>query len=105
MKTSIAMGLKNLPGPQGERFFKLMAGGSMRVEVYAPQRQDLQQPHSQDELYFIHSGRGQLIIGEQVFDCAAGDAFHVAAGVSHRFIDFSDDFVTWVVFYGPQGGE
>lgn len=105
MKATISQGLKNIPGSQGERFAMLMAGGSMRVEVYAPQGQDLQQPHSQDELYFIHSGRGQLIIGDQVFDCAAGDAFHVAAGVSHRFVDFSNDFVTWVVFYGPQGGE
>ena len=26
-----------------------------------------------------------------------------AAGV--RFENFSDDFVTWVVFYGPPGGE
>ena len=105
MKATISQGLKNIPGSQGERFAMLMAGGSMSVEVYAPQGQDLQQPHSQDELYFIHSGRGQLIIGDQVFDCAAGDAFHVAAGVSHRFVDFSNDFVTWAVFYGPQGGE
>lgn len=36
---------------------------------------------------------------------AAGDTLFVAAGVTHRFEQFSDDFVTWVVFYGPQGGE
>jgi hypothetical protein len=29
----------------------------------------------------------------------------VPAGVPHRFVDFSDDFETWVVFYGPKGGE
>jgi hypothetical protein len=27
------------------------------------------------------------------------------AGAVHRFENFSNDFVTWVVFYGPQGGE
>jgi hypothetical protein len=26
-------------------------------------------------------------------------------GAKHRFENFSHDFVTWVVFYGPQGGE
>jgi hypothetical protein len=26
-------------------------------------------------------------------------------GVEHRFENFSHDFVTWVVFYGPQVGE
>jgi hypothetical protein len=23
----------------------------------------------------------------------------------HRFEEFSDDLVVWVVFYGPEGGE
>jgi len=26
-------------------------------------------------------------------------------GVEHRFIDFTEDFGSWVIFYGPQGGE
>jgi len=29
----------------------------------------------------------------------------VAAGVTHRFEEFSDDFGAWVMFYGPEGGE
>ncbi len=29
------------------------------------------------------------------------DALFVPAFTPHRFIDFSDDFATWVVFYGP----
>ena len=28
-----------------------------------------------------------------------------AAGITHRFEDFSDDLVVWVLFYGPEGGE
>ena len=28
-----------------------------------------------------------------------------AAGVEHRFENFSDDFAVWVFFYGPEGGE
>jgi mannose-6-phosphate isomerase-like protein (cupin superfamily) len=111
MKTSIAQALACLPAaptsvyPQGTPFVTMMAGGSMSVEVFAPQGADLQQPHAQDELYFVHSGTGQIIINGQHFDAAAGDAFFVAAGVEHRFENFSNDFVTWVVFYGPQGGE
>jgi mannose-6-phosphate isomerase-like protein (cupin superfamily) len=111
MKVSIADALKRLPAaptdkyPAGAPFVTMMAGGTMSVEVFAPKTADLQEPHSQDELYFIHSGTGELIINGQRFDAAAGDAFFVAAGVAHRFENFSDDFVTWVVFYGPQGGE
>jgi uncharacterized protein YjlB len=34
-----------------------------------------------------------------------GDFLFAPAGVKHRFEDFSDDFLTWVIFYGPEGGE
>jgi mannose-6-phosphate isomerase-like protein (cupin superfamily) len=111
MKTSISQALARLPAaptsvyPKGAPFVTMLAGGSMSVEVFAPKGADLQQPHAQDELYFVHGGSGQMIINGQRFDAAAGDAFFVAAGVAHHFENFSDDFVTWVVFYGPQGGE
>jgi mannose-6-phosphate isomerase-like protein (cupin superfamily) len=111
MKVSIAQALTRLPAaptdiyPQGAPFVTMLAGGTMSVEVFAPNGVDLQQPHTQDELYFIQRGTGQIVINGQRFEAAAGDAFFVAAGVAHRFENFSDDFVTWVVFYGPQGGE
>jgi hypothetical protein len=25
--------------------------------------------------------------------------------MEHHFENFSDDFATWVIFYGPDGGE
>jgi uncharacterized RmlC-like cupin family protein len=34
-----------------------------------------------------------------------GDALFVAAHVPHHFERMSEDFVTWVVFWGPTGGE
>jgi mannose-6-phosphate isomerase-like protein (cupin superfamily) len=115
MKVSLVQALKRLPAapteqyPKGAPFAVMMAGGSMSVEVFAPSTSglgtDRQEPHSQDELYFIQRGTGELVINGQRFDAAAGDAFFVAAGVAHRFENFSDDFVTWVVFYGKQGGE
>jgi mannose-6-phosphate isomerase-like protein (cupin superfamily) len=111
MKISLSQALKRLPAeptaayPQGAPFATMMSGGTMSVEVFAPKGIDIQQPHKQDELYFIQGGTGRIDINGQKFDAAAGDAFFVAAGVEHRFESFSDDFVTWVVFYGPEGGE
>ena len=111
MKASISSTLARLPGPpsarypQGAPFATVMAGGTMSVEVFAPNGADSQQPHAQDELYFVHSGTGEMVINGQRFDAAAGDAFFVAAGVAHGFENFSEDFVTWVVFYGSQGGQ
>ncbi len=77
----------------------------MRVEVFAPNVLDSQTPHAQDALYFVHNGTGELVINGQRFDAAPGDAFFVAAQVEHQFENFSNDFVTWVVFYGPPGGQ
>jgi len=78
----------------------------MRVEVFAPSTSrmsaDLQQPHSQDELYFVHRGTAQLVLNGQRMPAAAGDAFFVAANAEHCFENYSADFVTWVVFYGEH---
>ena len=35
----------------------------------------------------------------------AGDVIFVEAGVPHRFEGYGEDFATWVVFWGPEGGE
>ena len=35
----------------------------------------------------------------------AGDFLFVPAGMKHRFLDFGENLETWVIFYGPEGGE
>lgn len=115
MKASLAHALARLPGaptatyPEGLPFATLMAGGSMSLEIYAPgsnvDGQDRQTPHAQDELYFVQRGCSELVIGSQRFVAEPGDAVFVGAGTEHRFENFTADFATWVVFYGPPGGE
>ncbi len=79
--------------------------GSLELRFYAPRGHDPQTPHDRDELYVIARGHGFFRRGDQRVPFAPGDALFAAAGVPHRFEDFSDDFGTWVMFYGPQGGE
>lgn len=111
MKASAKALFKCLPGkvteqwPMGERFVSAFAHGTMSVEFYAPVGLDPQTPHTQDELYFIQSGNGELVIGNVRHIFEAGMVFFVPAGVEHRFENFSADFSTWVVFWGVQGGE
>jgi mannose-6-phosphate isomerase-like protein (cupin superfamily) len=111
MKANASQLCQLLPGvltpqwPMGARFVQAMAHGTMSVEMYAPQGVDPQQPHAQDELYFIQTGRGELVLQGERHSFAPGTAFFVPAGAEHRFENFSADFSTWVVFWGPQGGE
>ncbi len=104
-RATVAGALERLPGPGGERFAQVMGHGTMEVEVYAPRGRDPQGPHTRDELYFVVSGSGEFVNGQERHPFGPGDALFVPAGVGHRFEDFTDDLVVWVVFYGPEGGE
>ena len=104
-RATVAGAMKLLPGEGGERFVKVLEHGSMEVEIYAPRGKDLQEPHTRDELYVVVSGSGELVSGPDRHPCGPGDVLFVPAGVEHRFEDFTDDFATWVIFYGPEGGE
>jgi len=91
--------------PDGKRYHYPIRHGTMRVGIYAPRGTDPQQPHDQDELYIVETGTGTFMNGDQRRPFKPGDVIFVPAGAVHRFEDFSDDFRTWVVFWGPEGGE
>ena len=95
--------------PQGTPFVPALAHGSLSVELFAPATsqlgRDIQQPHTQDELYVVQRGTSAFWRDGETAHVQAGDILFVPAGVVHRFENFSPDFVTWVVFYGPPGGE
>jgi mannose-6-phosphate isomerase-like protein (cupin superfamily) len=98
-------GMGRLPGPGGERFTPLFRHGTLEVELYAPRGRDPQQPHRRDEVYVVVQGSGMFLNGALREAFGPGDLLFVPAGVVHRFEQFTDDLVVWVVFYGPDGGE
>ena len=87
------------------RFAPMIRRGSLILGVYAPRDEDPQQPHDQDEVYIVSAGTGEFVRGDDRVRFGPGDALFVPAGMTHRFENFSDDFATWVAFYGPSGGE
>jgi mannose-6-phosphate isomerase-like protein (cupin superfamily) len=111
MRTRSADLMEHLPGPRtskwpdGERFIEAFRHGTLTVEIYAPVGRDPQTPHDRDEVYFVIAGTGEFVVAGERSRAAPGDALFVAANVEHRFENFTADFATWVVFYGPQGGE
>jgi mannose-6-phosphate isomerase-like protein (cupin superfamily) len=79
--------------------------GTLQVKMYRPRGEDPQQPHARDEVYVVACGSGWFVNGTERHAFRSGDVLFVPAGVEHRFERFSDDFCTWVLFYGPEGGE
>ena len=95
----------SIPGPYGERSTLILKRGTCDVKLARPVPPNEQTPHAQDELYVIVRGRGILLHDGKRDSFETGDLLFVAAGVEHRFEDFTDDFAIWRIFYGTQGGE
>lgn len=104
-KLGLAEALDEIPGPEGQRFASLFRHGSLEVEVYAPRGRDEQTPHTRDEVYVVIAGRAVYTVEDKRMQVGAGDLLFAAAGEQHRFEDLTSDFLVWVLFYGPEGGE
>lgn len=104
-RVTIEDAIKKLKQEKELPFVQLMKHGTMSVEYFAPKNEDTQQPHLQDEIYIIASGKSVFYYGGKYTDCKQGDILFVPAGMEHYFENFSEDFATWVIFYGVRGGE
>ena len=103
-RLTVSNALKSLK-LEKEPFKELFNHGSLSIERYKPNKVDNQQPHSRDEIYVVASGSGFFINGKTREKFEKGEVLFVPAGIEHRFEDFTEDFSTWVFFYGPEGGE
>ncbi|MEO6330889.1 MAG: cupin domain-containing protein [Ginsengibacter sp.] len=94
--------IKQLSKQNEQAFTVVMKHGHMSVEYFAPKTIDTQTPHSQDELYVIIDGQSEFFRNGEIINCSKGDVIFVPAGMVHRFMNFSDDFAVWVIFYGEK---
>ena len=104
-RLTVASALARLGRSDGATWIPLFVHGSLEIEIYQPRGSDAQTPHEQDEVYVVISGTGDFVVDGRRQPFEPGEVLFVRANVSHRFENFSDDFATWVVFYGPKGGE
>ena len=82
-----------------KRFKTVLDKNNLTIHLYKPIREDEQLPHPKDEFYMIVSGNGKYVINNDTVNVATGDLVFAPKYLEHRFIDFSKDFSTWVIFY------
>jgi mannose-6-phosphate isomerase-like protein (cupin superfamily) len=70
-------------------FYFLPAGGT-----------DPQSPHSEDEVYYVVSGRAKIKVGEADREVRAGSIVYVAKNVEHRFHSVEEELKV-LVFFAP----
>lgn len=104
-RITVANAVEALSRTPDRPFATLLQHGTLVVEYYAPDGVDEQEPHTRDEVYVIVSGTGWFVHNGDRRPFEPGEVLFVPAGDPHRFEDFTEDFATWVLFYGPEGGE
>jgi mannose-6-phosphate isomerase-like protein (cupin superfamily) len=89
----------------GRAYLEFLRVPALSVGVYhlnagAP---DPQQPHREDEVYFVLGGRGKFRAGAEVKPAAPGAVLFVEKGAEHCFFDITED-LTVLVFFAPAEG-
>jgi mannose-6-phosphate isomerase-like protein (cupin superfamily) len=61
---------------------------------------DTQQPHTEDEVYYIVGGRAQILVAGESRPVGPGSIVYVKANDEHRFHDIAED-LSILVFFAP----
>jgi len=92
-----------------ERYLEFVRVSSFSVGIYVLDggAMDHQKPHSEDEVYYVASGRAKMVTGseehQERFDVGPGTIIFVPARVQHSFYDIAERLAI-LVFFGPAEG-
>ena len=90
---------------RGERYYEFFRGRSFSTGIsgLSVGQSHPQQPHTEDEVYYIVRGSGRMKIGDQDRAVKPGSVVFVGAGEQHGFHSIEEDLEVLVVFAPPQG--
>lgn len=64
---------------------------------------DLQQPHTEDEIYVVIAGRAELETPTDRVAVGPNSVIFVPAGEPHRFVNLTEPLTVLVIFAPPEG--
>ncbi len=90
----------------GSRYLEFLRVADLSAGLYVLEagEPDPQSPHTEDEIYFVVTGRGRVSVGGEDRAVEPGTVVFVAAGVPHRFHEITERLELLVVF-GPAEGD
>jgi mannose-6-phosphate isomerase-like protein (cupin superfamily) len=71
---------------------------SVAMYILPGGEEDMQTPHSEDEVYLVTRGTGRVQIGDELADVGPGSLIYVAKDIEHRFLDYDEDLEILVLF-------
>lgn len=86
----------------GSRYLEFLHVPSMSLGVYTlpAGSVDTQQPHTEDEIYYVARGRATIRVADEDQPVEQGSVVFVAANVEHRFHSITEE-LTVLVFFAP----
>lgn len=86
----------------GTSYFEFLRSDSMSLGIYQLPAggSDPQQPHAEDEAYYVVRGRAQVRVGNEERPVEPGSLVFVERRVPHKFFAITED-LTLLVFFAP----
>jgi mannose-6-phosphate isomerase-like protein (cupin superfamily) len=86
----------------GEAYLEFFRIPQMSLGVYKLEAGalDAQAPHTEDEIYYVASGRGMIAVGDEERTVQPGSIIFVAANINHHFHTITEH-LTLLVFFAP----
>jgi mannose-6-phosphate isomerase-like protein (cupin superfamily) len=73
---------------------------SLGLALWPAGSEDTQQPHTEDEVYYVVEGRAAITVAGERRPVGPGSIVFVGIGVEHRFHDIEEDLKV-LVFWAP----
>ena len=90
----------------GERYLEFFTAntGTLSLGLYVLPEGDTdpQQPHTEDEIYYVVSGMARIQVGDEDQAVKAGSVIFVETGVPHGFHSITETLTLLVVFAPPR---
>ena len=86
----------------GRLYLEFLRAPALSLGVYTlpAGSTDPQQPHTEDEVYYVTHGIASIRVGDEDQAVVPGSIVYVAANVVHYFHDITED-LTVLVFFAP----
>ena len=88
----------------GQLYHEFIRSEHLSTGVYrlAAGSADPQQPHTEDEIYYVIKGVATIQVGDEDRPVAEGSTIFVAKEVEHRFHSIIEDLAVLVIFAPPR---
>jgi len=98
--------LLDVRSASGKLYHEFLRVPALSAGIYelAAGATDPQNPHNQDEVYYVIRGRAHIRVADEDRCVQPGDTIYVAAHVPHKFHTIVED-ITLLVFFAPAEGE